>query len=217
MDEFDPLFFRISPREAETMDPQQRLLMTYVWRVIEDAGYAASDLAGTNTGVFVGTSSSGYASLVAQAGVLEGASATGMVPSIGPNRMSFLLDLHGPSEPIETACSSSLVAVHRALQAIQSGECDLAIAGGVNLLISAEAQISFSNAGMLAPDGRCKTFSKLANGYVRGEGAGMLLLKPLSAAERDGDHIYGLIRGSAENHGGRANSLTAPNPKAQAR
>ena len=216
MDEFDPLFFRISPREAETMDPQQRLLMTHIWHVIEDAGYAAGALAGSNTGIFVGTSSSGYASLLAQAGVLDETGTTGLMPSIGPNRMSFFLDLHGPSEPIETACSASLVAVHRALQAIHSGECEQAIAGGVNLLISPEVQISLGSAGMLAPDGRCKTFSKLANGYVRGEGAGMLLLKPLSAAERDGDHIYGLIRGSAENHGGRANSLTAPNPKAQA-
>src|SRR5581483_10740362 len=129
---------------------------------------------------------------------------------------SYLLNLHGPSEPIETACSSSLVAIHRALQVLHSGQCDMAIVGGVNTLVSPGVHISFSKAGMLCEDGRCKTFSAKANGYVRGEGVGMLMLKPLSAAERDGDHIYALIRGSAENHGGRTNSLTAPNPRAQA-
>ncbi|WP_418132428.1 SDR family NAD(P)-dependent oxidoreductase [Variovorax sp. NFACC28] len=215
--EFDPLFFGISPREAAAMDPQQRLLMTYVWRVIEDAGYAPAQLSGTDTGIFVGTAGSGYSGLLAQAGEpIEGYSSTGALSSIGPNRVSFLLNLHGPSEPIETACSSSLVAVHRAVQAMRTGQCGQAIVGGVNTLVSPEAHVSFTKAGMLSPDGRCKTFSKEANGYVRGEGVGMLMLKPLSKAQADGDHIYGLILGSAENHGGRANSLTAPNPKAQA-
>ncbi|MGP1684285.1 MAG: beta-ketoacyl synthase N-terminal-like domain-containing protein, partial [Giesbergeria sp.] len=146
---------------------------------------------------------------------VEGYSSTAAVASMGPNRMSFLLDLHGPSEPIETACSSALVAVHRAVGLLQSGQCELAVVGGVNTLSSPEAHISFSKAGMLSTDGRCKTFSKHANGYVRGEGVGMLVLKPLSHAQRDGDHIHGVILGSAENHGGKANSLTAPNPKAQ--
>ncbi|MCP5005551.1 MAG: SDR family NAD(P)-dependent oxidoreductase, partial [Planctomycetes bacterium] len=214
--EFDPLFFGISPREAELMDPQQRLLMTYVYLAIEDAGYSVSTLSGSNTGIFVGTGSSGYSGMIEKAGTaIEGYTSTGMVPSVGPNRMSYFLNLHGPSEPIETACSSSLVAIHRALQAMEGGNCDAAIVGGINTIITPEAHISFSKAGMLCEDGRCKTFSSQANGYVRGEGVGMLYLKKLGQAETDGDHIYGLIRGSAENHGGRANSLTAPNPKAQ--
>ncbi|WKB56130.1 SDR family NAD(P)-dependent oxidoreductase [Eleftheria terrae] len=217
VDEFDPLFFGIAPKEAEMMDPQQRLLMMYGWKAIEDAGYAPRSLSGSQTGVFVGTAGSGYGELIARAKLaIEGYSSTGVAASIGPNRISYLLNLHGPSEPIETACSSSLVAIHRAIRAMESGDCDAALAGGVNTIITPWAHISFSKAGMLSEDGRCKTFSKHANGYVRGEGVGMLFLKRLRDAERDGDHIYAVIRGSAENHGGRANSLTAPNPKAQA-
>ncbi|PEU18951.1 polyketide synthase, partial [Bacillus wiedmannii] len=215
--EFDPTFFRISPREAELMDPQQRLLMTYVWKAIEDAGYSAQSLSGTNTAIFVATTNSGYSELLSQANVeIEGYSSTGIVPSVGPNRMSYFLNIHGPSEPVETACSSSLVAIHRAMNAIKNGDCDTAIVGGVNTILSPEGHISFNKAGMLSEDGRCKTFSDKANGYVRGEGVGMLFLKKLKDAEKAGDHIYGVIRGTSENHGGRANSLTAPNPKAQA-
>ncbi|MCP4156768.1 MAG: polyketide synthase, partial [bacterium] len=213
----DPLFFGISPREAELMDPQQRLLMLYVWKAIEDAGYCAKSLSGTQTGIFVGTGISGYSELIAKSNAaIEGYTSTGTVPSVGPNRMSYFLDIHGPSEPIETACSSSLVAIHRAVSAMENGNCDMAIAGGINTIITPDAHISFTKAGMLSEDGKCKTFSDKADGYVRGEGVGMLFLKKLSDAKRAGDHIYGLIRGSAENHGGRANSLTAPNPKAQA-
>ncbi|OMG71006.1 polyketide synthase, partial [Burkholderia ubonensis] len=215
--DFDPLFFGISPKEAELMDPQQRLLMMHVWNTLEDAGYAAAGLAGSQTALFAGTYGTGYGDLIKRAQVaIDGYSSTGTVPSVGPNRMSYFLDFHGPSEPVETACSSSLVAIHRGVQAIENGECELAIVGGVNTVPTPDATISFSRAGMLSADGRCKTFSEQANGYVRGEGVGMLLLKRLSAAERDGDHIYGLIRGTAENHGGKANSLTAPNPHAQA-
>ncbi|MFC9712829.1 SDR family NAD(P)-dependent oxidoreductase, partial [Paenibacillus sp. NPDC056933] len=160
IDEFDPLFFGISPKEAELMDPQQRLLMTYVWKAIEDAGYSAESLSGSNTGIFVGTMNSGYSSLIKEAkAAIEGYSATGLATSVGPNRMSYFLNVHGPSEPIETACSSSLVAIHRAVRAIQSGDCGMAIAGGVNTIVSPELQISFSKAGMLCEDGRCKTFS----------------------------------------------------------
>ena len=214
---FDPLFFGISPSEAEQMDPQQRLLMMYIWKAIEDAGYAASSLSGTRTGLFVGTTSSGYNERVSRANIaIEGYSSTGMTPSVGPNRMSYFLNLHGPSEAIETACSSSLVAIHRGVSAIESGQCTMAIVGGVNTLVSPELHISYSKAGMLSEDGRCKTFSAQANGYVRGEGIGILVLKKLTDAEQTGDHIYGVIRGSAENHGGRASSLTAPNPRAQA-
>jgi amino acid adenylation domain-containing protein len=215
--DFDARFFGISPREAELMDPQQRLLMHYVWKAIEDAGYAAGSLSGSRTGLFIATASSGYGEMMARKGAaIESYSSTGTVGSVGPNRMSYFLNLHGPSEPIETACSSALVAVHRALTAIANGDCDQAIVGGINLIISPETHESFAKAGMLCPDGRCKTFSKQANGYVRGEGVGMLFLKKLDDAERAGDQIHGVIRGSAENHGGRATSLTAPNPKAQA-
>jgi acyl transferase domain-containing protein/acyl carrier protein/SAM-dependent methyltransferase len=217
IDEFDPVFFGISPREAEIMDPQQRLLMTYVWKVIEDAGYSAQSLSGTKTGIFAGTGSGGYGELVAMSGMpIEAYTSTSLVSSVGPNRMSYFLNIHGPSEPIETACSSSLVAIHRAVTAIAMGNCDMAIAGGINTIVSPSSYISFSKSGMLCEDGRCKAFSDKANGYVRGEGVGMLFLKRLEAAEQDGDHIYGVIRGTSENHGGRASSLTAPNPKAQA-
>ncbi|MCP4146430.1 MAG: polyketide synthase, partial [bacterium] len=217
IENFDPLFFGISPREAELMDPQQRLLMLYAWKAIEDAGYSAKSLSGTQTGIFVGTGMGGYSELIAKSNVpIEGYTSTGTVPSVGPNRMSYFLNIHGPSEPIETACSSSLVAIHRAVSAMESGNCDMAIAGGVSTIITPDAHISFTKAGMLSEDGKCKTFSDKADGYVRSEGVGMLFLKKLSNAKRSGDHIYGLIRGSAENHGGRANSLTAPNPKAQA-
>ncbi|MFS8211413.1 SDR family NAD(P)-dependent oxidoreductase [Paenibacillus sp. S29] len=215
--EFDPLFFGISPREAALMDPQQRLLMTYIWKAIEDAGIQAGSLSGTRTGIFVGTANSGYSGMIYQGNVgVEAYSSSGMAPSVGPNRMSYFLNIHGPSEPVETACSSSLVAIHRAVRAIEDGSCEMAIAGGVNVIITPELHISFNKAGMLCEDGRCKTFSNKANGYVRGEGAGMLFLKKLKDAEKDGDHIYGVIRGTAVNHGGRANSLTAPNPRAQA-
>ena len=215
--EFDPLFFGISPREAELMDPQQRLMMTYIWKAIEDAGYSAASLAGSRTAILVGAGNQRLWPVDRAARApIDGYSVTGLMPSVGPNRVSYFLDLHGPSEPIETACSSSLVAVHRAMQALASDSCELAIAGGVNTLLTPDGHISLSKAGMLSVDGRCKAFSRHANGYARGEGVGMLVLKKLQAAERDGDHIYGVIRGSAENHGGRAQSLTAPNPKAQA-
>jgi acyl transferase domain-containing protein len=214
--EFDPLFFGISPREARFMDPQQRLLMTWAWKAVEDAGYNPMSLSGSNTGVFFGTGTTGYSQLVAESGEpIEGYSSIGATPSMGPNRLSYFLDLHGPSEPIETACSSSLVAIHRAVRAIHAGDCEMALAGGANTIIVPWAHISFSRAGMLAEDGRCKAFAAGADGYVRGEGVGILLLKKLAAAERDGDIVHAVIRGSAENHGGRASSLTAPNPKAQ--
>jgi len=216
IDEFDPLFFSISPHEAALMDPQQRLLMLHVWKTLEDAGYPAESLSGSDTGIFVGTTGSGYMGMAAAAGVpIDGYTSTGAVPSVGPNRVSYFLDIHGPSEPIETSCSSSLIAIHRAVNAILQGVCGMALAGGVNTIITPDGHISFSKAGMLSAEGRCKTFSDKADGYVRGEGIGMLLLKKLSEAERDGDHIYGVIRGGSQNHGGRASSLTAPNRVAQ--
>jgi polyketide synthase PksN len=215
VDEFDSLFFGISPAEAIYMAPEQRLMMQYVWECLENAGYSSNDLKGTNTGLFVGCGPTSYGYFL-DALPVEAYTATGFVPSVGPNRISYLMDWHGPSNPIETACSSALVAVHRAVEAIRAGHCDQAIVGGVNLLLSPDGYISFSKSGMLCEDGKCKTFSDKANGYVRGEGIGMLMLKPLKAAIDDGNMIYALIKGTAENHGGHTNSLTAPNPKSQA-
>ncbi|WP_046744429.1 SDR family NAD(P)-dependent oxidoreductase [Kordia zhangzhouensis] len=212
---FDPLFFGISPAEAIYMSPEQRLMIQYVWECMEDAGYAPDELRGTNTGLFMGCGPSSYVHLLSSMPV-EAYSATGMVPSVGPNRISFLMDWHGPSNPIDTACSSSLVALHRAMEAINLGHCDQAFIGGVNALLTPDVYISFSKSGMLCEDGRCKTFSDKANGYVRGEGIGVLMVKKLKDAIKDGDHIYAVVKGTAENHGGHANSLTAPNPKSQA-
>lgn len=215
IDRFDPLFFKISPREAELMDPQQRLLLSHAWQTIEDAGYSPQSLSGSNTAVYVGICSNGYHSLMAESNTaLEGYSATGTSDALASNRLSFHFNFTGPSESINTACSSSLVAIHRGVLAIQQG-CETALVGGVHTIVTPWNNISLNKAGMLCEDGRCKTFSAQANGYVRSEGIGLLLLKPLSAAQRDRDAIYGVIRASHENHGGRANTLTAPNPKAQ--
>ncbi|MFJ2132669.1 SDR family NAD(P)-dependent oxidoreductase [Streptomyces sp. NPDC087845] len=215
VDAFDAAFFRILPREAELMDPQHRLALQTVWNALEHSGYAPSGLP-RNTGLFFGVSGTDYATLLAAHGTPPDAfTSTGNAHSMLANRISYVLDIHGPSEPVDTACSSSLVAVHRAVEAIRSGACDAAIAGGVNLLLSVDTFVSAGRAGMLSPDGRCKTFASDADGYVRGEGVGAVVLKPLADAERDGDAILGVIVGSAENHGGRANSLTAPNGAAQ--
>nr|WSU77881.1 SDR family NAD(P)-dependent oxidoreductase [Streptomyces anulatus] len=216
VDAFDAAFFHILPREAELMDPQHRLALQTVWNAVENSGYAPTGLPG-NTGLFFGVSGTDYATLLAAHGTPPDAfTSTGNAHSMLANRISYVLDIHGPSEPVDTACSSSLVAVHRAVEALRSGACDAAIAGGVNLLLSVDTFVSAAQAGMLSPDGRCKTFASDANGYVRGEGVGAVVLKPLDAAERDGDAILAVVVGSAENHGGRANSLTAPNGTAQA-
>ncbi len=176
--EFDPLFFGISPREAEQMDPQRRLLLTYAWKAIEDAGYASKSLSGTKTGVFIGTGNTGYGSLLANADAeIEGSSAANTSPSVGPNRVSYTLNLHGPSEPIDTACSSSLVAIHHAVSSIEEGTCDMALAGGINTIVLPDVYISFDKAGALSKEGRCKTFSDQADGFAHGEGAGLFFLK----------------------------------------
>ncbi len=216
VDKFDPLFFGISPREAEMMDPQQRIFLEHVWKAIEDSGQKVSDLAGTRTGVFVGVATNDYVDMMNGRGIaLDGYSASGNSHSVLANRVSFLLNLRGPSAPIDTACSSSLVALHRAIESIHTGSCDMAIVGGVQVMLSPAAYISFGMAGMLSGDGKCKTFDKGANGYVRGEGCGAVFLKPLAAAEADGNHIYAVIKATAENHGGRVTALTAPNSFAQ--
>lgn len=217
IDAFDAFFFGISPREAELMDPRQRIFLETVWKVIEDAGYKASALSGSKTGIFVGAGSSDYDDLLKEQKIeMQAYTPTGLFNSILTNRISYLLNFHGPSEPVDTACSSSLVAIHRAVESLRNGECKVAIAGGVNVLASPNLYIALAKAGMLSEDGRCKTFDKKANGYVRGEGSAAVMLKPLSQARQDGDHIYAVIKGTAVNHGGRANSLTAPNPNAQA-
>ena len=217
VDEFDARFFGISRREAQLMDPQQRIFLETVWRAIEDAGWDPSQMAGRRAGLFAGVCTGDYAELLATRGIeIEAHTSTGNARSILTNRISHLLDLRGPSEPIDTACSSSLVAVHRAMESLRSGSCDVAIAGGVNLILSPFFHLSFSRAGMLSPSGRCRTFDHRADGYVRGEGSAALVLKPLSAAERDGDAIHAVIVAGAVAHAGHANSLTAPNGAAQA-
>ncbi|MBU8854953.1 amino acid adenylation domain-containing protein [Bacillus sp. FJAT-26377] len=217
VDKFDALFFGITPKEAELMDPQHRIFMEVVWRAIENAGYKASDLSGTRTGVYVGITNRDYADVINQnSEKIEPQGIFGNTHPFLPNRISFLLNLHGPSMAIDTLCSSSLISIHRAVEDLKQGHCELAIAGGVNIINSPTMNIAFSKANMLSEDGRCKTFDKDANGFVRGEGAGAVILKPLSKAKRDGDYIYGVIKGTAENHGGHSNSLTAPNVNAQA-
>jgi probable biosynthetic protein (TIGR04098 family) len=215
--EFDPLFFNISPVEAELMDPQQRLVLQEVYHALEDAAISINTIKGTDTGVFIGVSSSDYSTLLKEQTNQIGMAqfATGSAHSVLVNRISYIFDLHGPSEPIDTACSSSLIAIHRAAEHIRNGHGTMAIAGGVNAILSPELTLSFSQAGMLSKDGRCKTFDQAANGYVRGEGVGILILKDLDEAIEDKNPIYGILKGSAENHGGKANTLTSPNPKAQ--
>jgi acyl transferase domain-containing protein/thioesterase domain-containing protein/acyl carrier protein/SAM-dependent methyltransferase len=216
VDLFDPLFFGISPREAAMMDPQHRLFLETVWHAIEDAGYAPSQLAGTRTGLFAGVATSDYADLMrGSARGVESQMSTGIAHSILANRISYLLDLRGLSQPIDTACSSSLVAIHHGVEAIRKGSCDLAIAGGVNVILSPVLAMGFGKAGFMSPSGRCKAFGAGADGYVRGEGAGAILLKPLSRAIEDGDSIHAVIRAAVVNHGGRSASLTAPNSQAQ--
>ncbi|MBL4659472.1 MAG: polyketide synthase dehydratase domain-containing protein, partial [Alcanivoracaceae bacterium] len=215
IDCFDAAFFGISPQEAKLMDPQQRILLQTVWHAIEHSGHKPASLSGTDTGVFIGASTSDYEELIRKHELAAHAS-TGMNRSIIANRISFLLDLHGPSEVIDTACSSSLVAIHKAIEAIKMGHCQCAIAGGVNALITPTHYISYGKAGMLSPDGHCKTFDKDANGYVRAEGVGAIVLKSLTQALADNDSIHAVIKASGINHGGRSNSLTAPNPNAQA-
>lgn len=217
VDKFDTEFFDISPREAYVLDPQQRMFMQTVWNTIEDAGYKMSDLWDTDTGLFVGVATNDYSDVLRAFNTpIEAYTSTGASHCILANRISFMFNWHGPSEPIDTACSSSLIAIHRAAQCILNGDCNVAVAGGVNVITSPLLHMAFGKAGMLAEDGKCKTFDASANGYVRGEGCGAILLKSKAQAVKDGDHIYALIKGSAINHGGKANSLTAPNPKAQA-
>lgn len=218
IDRFDAAFFGISPREAAYLDPQQRLLLEVCWEGLEQAAIAPQSLAGSRTGVFIGISHSDYGHLLSHhssATELSPHSATGTALCIAANRISYSLNLKGPSLAVDTACSSSLVAVHLAGQSLAAGDCDLALAGGVNVILRPELTQVFQRAGMMAADGRCKTFDAAADGYVRSEGCGVVVLKRLADAERAGDRILAVVQGSAINQDGLSNGLTAPNGPAQ--
>jgi acyl transferase domain-containing protein/acyl carrier protein len=217
VDRFDAQFFGITPREAASMDPQQRLLLEVAWEALEDAGQAPDALTGSATGVFVGMCNADYFHRIVRgdpAG-LDAYVATGGAHSVAAGRVAYLLGLQGPNVAIDTACSSSLVAVHLACQSLRSGECRMALAGGVNLILAPETTIILSRAHMMAPDGRCKAFDARADGFVRAEGCGLVVLKRLSDARADGDRVLAVIRGTAVNQDGRSNGLTAPNGPAQ--
>ncbi|NET45424.1 type I polyketide synthase [Okeania sp. SIO2B3] len=217
IDEFDAELFNISPREAGKVDPQHRIMLELSWSCIEDAGYSPSQLSGKNVGVFMGACN--YDSILLMnrnQDNVEGHSGTGTWTCMIPNRISSFFNLHGPSIPIDTACSSSLVAIHYALKSLKELECEMALVGGISVLFTSTTYIQMSQLGMLSPTGQCRTFSSDADGYVRGEGAGVVLLKPLTKAIEDGDQIYGVIKGSAVNHGGKARTITSPNVYAQA-
>lgn len=215
VDRFDPGFFGIAMREAEKMDPQQRLLLEVAWESLENSGIAPDDLSGSSTGVFIGISNSDYRLLYKELSEIDAYLATGTCLCIAANRLSYILNLRGPSMAIDTACSSSLVAAHLACQSLRRGESNLCIAGGVNLILSPEGTITLSQARMMAPDGRCKTFDASADGYVRGEGCGAMVLKRLSDAVADHDNIWAVIPGSAVTQDGLTNGLTAPNGPSQ--
>jgi acyl transferase domain-containing protein len=217
---FDAPFFGMSAREARLIDPQHRLLLETTWQAIEHSGTAPTALANTNTGVFMGLSTHDYLGMATGEltyAEIEPYMAIGTAAAAGAGRISYRLGLQGPAITVDTACSSSLVAIHQACQALRLGECDLALAGGANVLLSPATMITFSQAHMLAPDGRCKTFDSAADGYVRGEGCGVIVVKRLDDAIRDGDRIRAVIRGSAVNQDGASGGLTVPNGIAQQR
>jgi acyl transferase domain-containing protein/acyl carrier protein len=214
---FDPTFFGMSPREARLTDPQQRLFLEVAWEALEAAGYAGARTSGARVGVFVGCSNNGYYQRIAPGlTASDHAAGVGNQNAIIANRVSFFLNLRGPSVVVDTMCSSSLVALHQACHSLRCGECSVALAGGVNVLLLPEYYVAMSRMKAHAPDGRCKPFDHRANGIVLGEGAGAVLLKRLDQALSDGDPILAVVKGSAVNHGGAANGLTAPNPLAQA-
>ncbi|MDB9433814.1 type I polyketide synthase, partial [Microcystis aeruginosa] len=216
VDQFDPQFFRISPLEATYLDPQQRLLLEVTWEALENAAIVPETLAGSQSGVFIGISDVDYHRLAYQSPTnLTAYVGTGNSTSIAANRLSYLFDLRGPSLAVDTACSSSLVAVHLACQSLQNQESNLCLVGAVNLILSPETTVVFSQARMMAPDSRCKTFDARADGYVRSEGCGVVVLKRLRDAIQDGDRILAVIEGSAVNQDGLSNGLTAPNGPAQ--
>jgi acyl transferase domain-containing protein/acyl carrier protein len=214
---FDAQFFNIPAREAESLDPQQRLLLEATWHALENANIDPKQLKGTRTSVFVGISNSDYARLLEQGGLsqLDAYFGSGTALNAAAGRIAYVLGSHGPALAVDTACSSSLVAIHLAVRSLRNGESDCVLSGGVNVITAPSCSVAVSRAHMLSPDGRCKTFSAEANGFVRTEGCGMLVLKRLSDAERGGDTILALIRGSAVNHDGASSGLTVPSGKAQ--
>ncbi|MDP4536964.1 SDR family NAD(P)-dependent oxidoreductase [Alkalimonas collagenimarina] len=221
VDQFDAGFFGISSHEARQMDPQQRLLLQSAWHAIENAGYAPESLSGSNTGVYIGIAhTSGYGSVDSVSDQDEDTSTelSGPInaPSLGPNRISYFLNLKGPSEPVETACSSALVALHRAVTALRSGDCRLCLVGGVNVIVTAQGHINLSRAGLLSEVGQCRAFAANADGYVRSEGVATVLLKRLSEAKRDGDNILAVIRNSKVGYTGKGSGFAAPNSNSQA-
>ncbi len=217
VDKFDAGFFGLAPREAVDMDPQQRILLEVSWEALERAGHASPKLNGSSTGVFIGVTNIDYAqrAVFADTNSIDIYTATGNTPNVIAGRLSYLLGLQGPSMAIDTACSSSLVAVHLACQSLRTGDCRMALAGGVNLILSPDVTVAIAKLRALAADGRCKTFDAAADGYGRGEGCGMIVLKRLSDAIADNDNILALIRGTAVNQDGRSSGLTVPNGLAQ--
>ena len=218
VDGFDADFFGITPREANGLDPQQRLLLEVAWESLEHAGIAPDSLTGSSTGVFVGMGTNDYSNLQVRAGdprVIDTYYGTGVAPCVAAGRLSYVLGLSGPALALDTACSSSLVATSLAVESLRSGSCDMALAGGINLMLEPQAMIFLCQFRALSPTGRCHTFDAAADGYVRGEGCGLLVLKRLSDARADGDRILALIRGAAVNHDGKASGLTVPSGAAQ--
>ncbi|MDB6039991.1 MAG: polyketide synthase, partial [Verrucomicrobiales bacterium] len=216
VDQFDPLFFNISGREAERMDPQQRVFLEQAWHALEHAGYSGQALSQSRCGLFVGTSGGDYYLKLRDAGIAnDGFVFTGNQPSILAGRLAYFLNLKGPALAVDTACSSSLVAIHLACQSIRSGESDMALAGGVFINTTPTFHLLCSKAGMLSPSGQCKAFDDRADGFVPGEGAGVLVLKSLERALADGDQIYGVILGSGTNQDGKTNGITAPSAVSQ--
>jgi 3-oxoacyl-(acyl-carrier-protein) synthase/SAM-dependent methyltransferase len=216
IDRFDAEFFGITPREAESMDPQHRILLELTWEALEHAGIAASGLSGIDAGVFIGLSNSDYGRLLLEKQEdIDAYSSFGLAGSIAAGRISYFLDTKGPSLVVDTACSSSLMAVHLGCRSLTVGDCSLAIVGATNLILTPDVTISFSHARMLARDGQCKTFDAEADGYVRGEGCAIVVLKRLCDAQADGDRVLAVVRGTAANHDGRSAGLTAPNGPAQ--
>ena len=213
---FDADFFGISPREAEAMDPQQRVMLEVAWEALEHAGIAPDRIAGIRAGVMMGVYYTEYQGIsAANPDRIDAYSATGNAHAVAVGRIAYLLGLRGPAMAVDSACSSSLVAVHLACQSLRLRETDLALAGGVSLILRPETQIAMSKWGMLSPRGRCHSFDARADGFVRGEGAGVVVLKRLTDAVRDGDRVLAVVRGSAVNQDGRSNGLTAPNTLAQ--
>ena len=210
---FDPAFFNISPGEAASMDPRQRLLLETAWHTVEDAGYAAEQLTGSQTAVYIGIENNEYAEL---ADIQQPWYGSSTALCMLANRISYYFDWHANSEAVDTSCTSSLVAIHRACKALQVGECDQALVAAVSIIYSPKFLLGGLANGMLSKDGTCRPFSEDGNGSVTGEGVGAVMLKPLTRAEEDGDHIYGVILGSAVGHGGKVSSISAPNEKQQA-